>query len=1093
MRNTIKLRNPLLVLALAFAFWFNAQGVAQAAQKVVTSTLGPKATNWQDSLVVDKFDPTLGTLTAVDITLDGSVNGTAKYESTDPKPTPVVLKLSADIELQRPNNAGLLLASPTILKSENADKFDGVIDYAGASGSTFPDLAASATGNTILTAAADLALFTGPGQIVLPVKATGTSKGTGSGNLIAEFQVNGVANVKLVYTYTPTAPAIALVKRVYAGQNAGAGCAKAKSSLVGKVGDPITYCFVITNTGVTYLSAITLNDTTFNLSLGNPSLKLLSGNPNAPLPPGGQLVYYYETTLTGDLDNHANTEGNPTDQNGTDLPNFANVKDTGAATVRVGVTATVTTCKLDANGNKLPGWTINLGGPNKQSGKTGADGCITFNVNQSGNYSLTEVIQTGWTQITPGNNGNFSFVVNPNSANGPYNFVNGQSATIKTCKVNDVTGTPLPGWQLNLNGPEQKSATTGADGCVTYTVGQSGNYTLTETLQPGWEQVVPANPPYFSVGPVQPGGTYGQNNEYTFRNRPTGQIAVIKAATPSDGTDFAFDGALGNFVLDDATVDDQDGIVNTKVFSDLTPGGYVINELLPNGWLLTNFACVTSDSNDSSMLIDNSATVDLDAGENITCTFTNTGKPGLKVIKVVENGFGGTAKPGDFTIHVIGNAPLPATFPGSSTGVSVTLNAGTYSVTEESLAGYVGEYSSNCVGSISNGENKVCTITNRQQPGGANNNAAQLTLIKSVINDNGGTAGPNDFGISINGQFVNSGQTITVTAGNNYVLNELGKVGYQFVKLTGIGCPTVLGGSVTPATGETIVCTITNDDTHIIPGTVSIGDFVWRDENKDGLQNDGPNSGLPGVPVKLYTSDGTFTGLTRTSDSTGHYLFENLPPGSYFVEFGEPDGYSFTKTSTSNANSNSDADRTTGRTPSITVTTNRNNPDLDAGFVPAPKLVISKRAANVKIQPGSFLTYTIAYTNEGVIDAIGVVISETVPNFTTFVPARSNVGWNCQNNATSAGTNCTFTIGKLAAQVGKGTLTFVVQINKPLLIPDDGIVIFNQLVIGQVKDVGTVTKPCCRISSIVDKPTAAEATDEPDAPNNRVYLPAMMR
>jgi uncharacterized repeat protein (TIGR01451 family) len=646
---------------------------------------------------------------------------------------------------------------------------------------------------------------------------------------------------------------------------------------------------------------------------------------------------------------------------------------------------------------------------------------------------------------------------------------------------------------LNLNGPEHTSATTGTDGCVNYTVGQGGNYTITETLQPGWVQVVPANPPYFAVGPVQSGGSYGQNNEYTFRNRPDGQITLIKAATPADGTDFAFDGALGNFVLDDATVDDGDGISSTKVFSNLTPGGYVINELLPTGWLLTGLACVTSDINDTSMLNGNSATIDLDAGENITCTFSNTGKPGLKVVKLVENGLGGTATPGNFIIHVIGNNPLPATFPGSSAGVDVSLNAGTYSVTEESLAGYVGTYSADCAGAISNGENKVCTITNRQITSPIGSSSAKLTLIKSVINDNGGTAGPNDFGISINDQFVTSGQTITVTAGSSYVLNELGKVGYQFVKLTGVGCPNTLGSTVTPVAGENIICTITNDDTSVVAGTVSIGDFVWRDENKDGVQNDGPNSGLPGVPVKLYTSDGTFTGLTRTSDSTGHYLFENLPPGSYFVEFGEPDGYSFTKTTASDNNTNSDANQSTGRTSSVTLSANQKNNNLDAGFVPAPKLVVSKRAANVKIQPGSFLTYTIVYTNEGVVDAIGVVISETVPNFTTFVPARSTAGWACKDNATSAGTNCTFAVGKLLARGGKGSLTFVAQVNKPLLIPDDGVVIFNQLLIGQVKDVGTVTKACCRISSIVDKPTAEETTAEPKAPNNHVYLPAMMR
>jgi hypothetical protein len=44
----------------------------------------------------------------------------------------------------------------------------------------------------------------------------------------------------------------------------------------------------------------------------------------------------------------------------------------------------------------------------------------------------------------------------------------------------------------------------------------------------------------------------------------------------------------------------------------------------------------------------------------------------LKVITKVDNTNGGTKNPSDFTITVSGNGPSPKSFPGSSSGTSVT-------------------------------------------------------------------------------------------------------------------------------------------------------------------------------------------------------------------------------------------------------------------------------------------------------------------------------------------------------------------------------------------------------------------------------------
>ncbi len=68
------------------------------------------------------------------------------------------------------------------------------------------------------------------------------------------------------------------------------------------------------------------------------------------------------------------------------------------------------------------------------------------------------------------------------------------------------------------------------------------------------------------------------------------------------------------------------------------------------------------------------------------------------------------------------------------------------------------------------------------------------------------------------------------------------------------------------------------------PELASLGDYVWYDANHDGIQN-AEEDGIQGVPVKLYACGGTTPLATTTTDATGYYLFSNLTPGEYFVEF----------------------------------------------------------------------------------------------------------------------------------------------------------------------------------------------------------------
>ncbi|MGO4264023.1 hypothetical protein, partial [Lysobacter sp. TAB13] len=137
--------------------------------------------------------------------------------------------------------------------------------------------------------------------------------------------------------------------------------------------------------------------------------------------------------------------------------------------------------------------------------------------------------------------------------------------------------------------------------------------------------------------------------------------------------------------------------------------------------------------------------------QNATCTIVNDDQAAtLTLVKTVTNDNGGTATINDF--------PLTATGPTTITGVSGTatvtnaaVGAGTYVLSETNVAGYTAGAWSCTAGTLTGdslvlagGQNATCTIVNDDQ-------AATLTLVKTVTNDNGGTATINDFPLTATG------------------------------------------------------------------------------------------------------------------------------------------------------------------------------------------------------------------------------------------------------------------------------------------------------------------------------------------------------
>ncbi|MCW5614304.1 MAG: carboxypeptidase regulatory-like domain-containing protein [Rhodocyclaceae bacterium] len=118
-----------------------------------------------------------------------------------------------------------------------------------------------------------------------------------------------------------------------------------------------------------------------------------------------------------------------------------------------------------------------------------------------------------------------------------------------------------------------------------------------------------------------------------------------------------------------------------------------------------------------------------------------------------------------------------------------------------------------------------------------------------------------------------------------------------------------------------------------------IGDRVWLDANKNGIQDAG-EAGVSGVTARLVDADGNVV-ATATTDANGNYLFDGLTPGQYRVDFDLgtlPAGFAVTtKDAAGSTDTNdSDANPGTGETTYTTLESGESDLSWDMGIVATP-------------------------------------------------------------------------------------------------------------------------------------------------------------
>jgi hypothetical protein len=345
-----------------------------------------------------------------------------------------------------------------------------------------------------------------------------------------------------------------------------------------------------------------------------------------------------------------------------------------------------------------------------------------------GLYSLTEGTLADWdlTDLTCDSedddsivskaSGNVTIDLNPGE-NVSCTFTNTKRGKIIVAKVTDpATDTTTdfnftPSWDSNgfqLSGGETNSS-----------LHKPGQYSVSEVNLPaGWDLTSavctsddPTNEDLSATG-ITLGA--GETVTCVFTNTQRGHIAIEKQTLPNGSNrSFEFTPNYGSpFSLSDG---------GTNNSAALVPGTYNVAESATAGWDLTSAVC-----DDGSPV----TAISLQAGETVTCVFTNTQRAHLTINKVV------VAQPllienGTFDLQLDGSTKAGAVGNGGTTGV-MEVPAGNHSVGETgagatNLGNYTasitcGAAGSGSVGQISLGLNLapgatvVCTITNTRNP-----------------------------------------------------------------------------------------------------------------------------------------------------------------------------------------------------------------------------------------------------------------------------------------------------------------------------------------------------------------------------------------
>jgi protocatechuate 3,4-dioxygenase beta subunit len=542
-------------------YQFKIDNTISTAPAILTraATVSSTPTDWIKSLSLAQFDPALGTLTSVDIINAGSITSQIKVENLDAAPATITATVAGSLTL---SGAGFtsLVTNGSSSKTYNAGAFDGVIDFAGASGHDFgPQTAPGSTSFTVTTST-DLAHFIGTGSIALTEVAHATSAASGAGNLVAQINTTAATQVSVIYHYSPS------------------------NSL-----RPGTYRIVQTSQPAGFLDGkLSTNGSVIPESVGKHSMTVtlstsdLSHNDFAEIVPASLAgLVYLDTNNNGLL-------------------------EAGEAGIS-GTTITLT-------------GTNDLGSVNLST-STAADGSYQFRNLRPGNYTVTETAPAGYLhgKNAVGSLGGtlvsdhvLGFALGTGVAGTNYNFAELTPSSISGFVYLDANssgakegGEPgIPGVAVTLTGtndvgPVSLATSTAADGSYQFRNLRPGSYTITETEPAGYLHGknalgslggTLAGDQVFSLGL----STGAAGNNYNFAElTPASLSGFVYLDANNNGIKDPAEAGIGSVIVTLAGVDDKSSVNWTTTtaadgsyqFRNLRPGSYTITQTEPAGYI----------------------------------------------------------------------------------------------------------------------------------------------------------------------------------------------------------------------------------------------------------------------------------------------------------------------------------------------------------------------------------------------------------------------------------------------------------------------------------------------------------------------------
>lgn len=397
---------------------------------------------------------------------------------------------------------------------------------------------------------------------------------------------------------------------------------------------------------------------------------------------------------------------------------------------------------------------------------------------------------------------------------------------------------------------------------VTYQLA-SGTYTVSEQAYANYNATISCvGPGGTTAGTVTLGAGQSATCTVTNDDIPAPGTIIIQKQTLPDGDQqvFSFTGDITDSAAD-----------NGSFQRSLAAGTYTVTESAQSGWDLTDLQCNDNDSTEN--VNTRTASINLAAGETVTCVFTNTKRGSIIVEKQTTPNADGASF--SFTGDAAGSI---------TDGQQITVGSlipGTYTSTESALAGWSLD-SIVCNDQNSSGDLNTRTATFNVEAGETvkctfNNTKLGVIAVTKYAEPNG------TFTFNLTGT---ESDSFTLSNGGSDSFTDLTPGAYSLAEVVPEGWEgnqayacTKGNSSVDPSNislgaGEQVNCIYLNGDVNAISGS------KFDDLEADG-DKDNTDPGLAGWTIQVWSGETLVT--SAVTDNSGNYSIPGLLEGSYTV------------------------------------------------------------------------------------------------------------------------------------------------------------------------------------------------------------------